>query len=127
MAAQTPYQVTIPDAGVAADFTNEERGLAVANPQSSTAAGVYYMSRLINLKGGNYTLKIVPPNLGANATVTLPAATSQLLASRWTTAVARPAAPRVTVVHESPSSLLLNITAAVLSSPPCAASHTPPP
>jgi hypothetical protein len=58
MSAAAPYQIAIPDAGVAAGFTNDERALAVSSPQGSTPAGVYYLSRLINLAGGTYTLKI---------------------------------------------------------------------
>jgi hypothetical protein len=58
MPAAAPFQITIPDSGVAAGFTNDERALAVASPHSATPAGVYYLSRLINLQGGVYTLKI---------------------------------------------------------------------
>jgi hypothetical protein len=58
MAAQVPFQIAIPDVGVAAGFVDGENAIAVNSPQSSTAAGVYYLSRMLNLKGGTYLLKI---------------------------------------------------------------------
>lgn len=58
MAAQNALSLTIPNATVAAGFTNGEVALAVHSPQSSTPAGTYYLSRKINLPAGTYTLSV---------------------------------------------------------------------
>jgi len=60
MAAQTVYGIAIPDAGVAAGFTNGELALAVASPQNTAATGVvYHLGKWLTLRnGGVYRLKI---------------------------------------------------------------------
>jgi len=61
MPAQNTVGMAIPDAGVAAGFTNGEQAIAVFSPQANTPAGVRHVSRKINLAGGNYTVKINAP------------------------------------------------------------------
>lgn len=57
MTAQAAFDIAIPDAGMAAAFTNGERALTVADPSTGTAAGTYFLSKFLNLKGGIYTVK----------------------------------------------------------------------
>lgn len=58
MAIQNVLSISIPDAGVADDFTNGEVALAVHSPYTQTPIGTYFLSRRINLPAGTYTISI---------------------------------------------------------------------
>lgn len=59
MTAHTVYQFDIPDAPIAAGFTDGEKALTVnASIDAVPPRTAWYLSRYIVLEGGNYTLKI---------------------------------------------------------------------
>jgi len=112
MAAQTPFNIAIPDTGVAAQFTDGELALSVNNPQSSTPAGVKYISRMINLAGGRYTVKI---NAGCHCSLW---AGEDLLSTFRVAAFAGPSASAVTAeFHAQPGANRLDLVLSTAGGP----------